>query len=136
MHNIVSYILRMSRITAAFRGIFAACNALRWIFGTALWQLVRGSTTKPERFPLTFQQQEESSRRFIESLDEDAIASLASYHNDGKDCRVFSSKSGSFNACFFIEFLKEDTRWVVRVPAEPVVHDAFGKIQREVATVE
>ncbi|KAL2754271.1 hypothetical protein ACRALDRAFT_2048712 [Sodiomyces alcalophilus JCM 7366] len=131
MHDIVGYILRTSRITAVFRGIFTACNALRWLFGTALWRLVSGSTAEPERFPLTFEQQEARSKRFIESLDEDAIASLASRHNDGKDCWVFFSKSGSFNACFFVEFLGEATRWVVRVPVEPVVHDAFDKIQRE-----
>ncbi|MBE3045483.1 hypothetical protein IMZ48_23640, partial [Candidatus Bathyarchaeota archaeon] len=122
MHDIIGYILRTSRITAVFRGIFAACNALRWLVRTALWRLVQGPTAEPERFPLTFEQQEARSKRFIESLDEDAISSLASRHNDGKDCWVFSSKSGSFNACFFVEFLGEGTRWVVRVPAEPVVH--------------
>lgn len=135
MHDIIGYILRTSRITVVFRGILAASNALRWLVRTALWRLVRGSSAEPEPFPLTFEQQEARSKAFIDSLDEDAIASLASRHNDGKYCWIMSSKSGSFNACFFVEFL-EGTRWVVRVPAEPVVYDAFGKIQREVATIE
>jgi hypothetical protein len=88
MHYIIHYILRTSRISAIFSGIFTACNAFQWLIGTALRRLVSGPTAEPERFPLAFAQQDANRKKFIESLDSRAIASLASRHNDGKDCWV------------------------------------------------
>lgn len=45
-------------------------------------------------------------------------------------------KNGSFNVCFFSEFYTVATTWVVRAPIETAVHDAWGKLQSEVHTMQ
>ncbi|KAI8681736.1 APH domain-containing protein [Fusarium keratoplasticum] len=86
-------------------------------------------------FPPTEEQLEERIKKFIVSLDEDAICRLASQHNGQKPCRVVGRDRGSFNVCFFIHFDQDGGRWVVRIPLEPVVQHAWDKVQSEVATM-
>ncbi|ROT40647.1 hypothetical protein SODALDRAFT_338349 [Sodiomyces alkalinus F11] len=87
------------------------------------------------QYPLTPEQRESTRQTFIDSVDQDAICALASRHNDMKPCRILDSASGSFNVCFFVQFLDDHTRWVVRVPVEPVIYDVWAKLQSEVATM-
>lgn len=87
------------------------------------------------QYPLTQEQRDSKRQAFIDSIDQDAIRALASKHNDEEPCRILNSASGSFNVCFFIEFLNSHTRWVVRIPIEPVIYDAWTKLQSEVVTM-
>ncbi|RSL66087.1 hypothetical protein CEP54_003915 [Fusarium duplospermum] len=89
----------------------------------------------PDHFPLTEEQLEEKIDKFVDCLDEDAICRLASQHNGQKPCRVVGRDRGSFNVCFFIHFDEDGMRWVVRIPLEPVVQNAWDKVQSEVTTM-
>ncbi|PNH42254.1 hypothetical protein VD0002_g9980 [Verticillium dahliae] len=87
-------------------------------------------------FPLlTDDQYKQSRKRFIKSLDDNAICALASRYNNGKFCRVVGKASGSFNVCVFIEFYEDSAKWIVRIPIEPAFDDAWIKIKSEVATM-
>ncbi|KAF5615665.1 phosphotransferase enzyme family [Fusarium tjaetaba] len=86
-------------------------------------------------FPPTEQQLEARIKGFIDSIDKDAVCRLASRHNSHKSCRVVGHDRGSFNVCFFVLFDAENVTWVVRIPLEPVVCDAWAKVQSEVATM-
>ncbi|RSL84026.1 hypothetical protein CEP52_016548, partial [Fusarium oligoseptatum] len=66
-------------------------------------------------FQPTEYQLEERIKKFIDSLDEDAICRLASQHNGQKPCRVVGRDRGSFNVCFFIHFDQDGMRWVSEV---------------------
>ncbi|KAF5017837.1 hypothetical protein F66182_10208 [Fusarium sp. NRRL 66182] len=88
-------------------------------------------------FPaITDNQYHKLRRAFIESLDLDAICSLASQYNDGKPCHVLKKDSGSFNVCFFVEFDQGGPKWVVRVPIEPALDNPWDKLLSEVATIQ
>ncbi|CAH0022762.1 unnamed protein product [Clonostachys rhizophaga] len=87
--------------------------------------------------PLTSEQYEERRNKFIRAIDENAICTLASAHNKNLPCRIAESRTanGSFNICFFLHFHTVDKTWVVRVPLEPVLHNAWDKVQSEVCTM-
>lgn len=89
---------------------------------------------KAANFPLTCEQIDDKVHNFITSISEDAICRLASRHNGGQPCRVVGRDKGSFNICFFIRF-ENGIKWTIRVPIEPVVEDAWNKVQSEVATM-
>jgi hypothetical protein len=38
--------------------------------------------------------------------------------------------------CFYVGFPDYSTKWVVKVPIEPSIHDVWGKLQSEVATMQ
>lgn len=90
-----------------------------------------------DNYPLTTEQRDSKNKAFVDSIDQDSICALASRHNHSEPCRVFGTASGSFNICFFVEFLGDDdkTRWAVRIPIEPVIADVWAKLQSEVATM-
>ncbi|KAK7429752.1 hypothetical protein QQZ08_003778 [Neonectria magnoliae] len=87
------------------------------------------------QYPLTQEQRDSKRQPFIYSIDQDAVRALASRHNDEEPSRILASDSGSFNVCFFIEFPNSHTRWVVRIPIEPVIYDVWTKLQSEVVTM-
>ncbi|EPE10441.1 phosphotransferase enzyme family protein [Ophiostoma piceae UAMH 11346] len=60
-------------------------------------------------FPPTYEQKVSYQKAFIEAIDPDTVCRLASLHNGGKPCRIFKEKAhGSFNVCFFVEFIDEE----------------------------
>jgi hypothetical protein len=71
----------------------------------------------------------------IDSIDQHAVRALASQHKNKKSCRTHDANHGSFTICFFIEFLKRRASWIVRIPIEPVLHDVWTKLQRDVITM-
>lgn len=96
--------------------------------------------------------------QFIAAIHEDDICRLASSHHNGDPCKFFKPPSrGSYNICYFVQFLSHgpdivaDTgsgngkhfrdayveKWVVRVPLAPCL--AFGgrnKLESEIATMQ
>ncbi|KAK0390110.1 hypothetical protein NLU13_3683 [Sarocladium strictum] len=86
--------------------------------------------------PLTAEQLDSRADEFVGAIDLEAVRALASSYNNGSPCRVdeTATAQGSFNICFFARF--DDRTWVVRVPIEPVIHDAWGKLQSEVCTMQ
>lgn len=90
----------------------------------------------PYPYPLTPQQVENSIQAFIASINKSAICALASRHNGGKCCKIVDQRNGSFNICFFVLFDTEDVKWVVRIPIEPVVSNAWAKVVSEVTTIK
>lgn len=86
-------------------------------------------------YPLTAQQVEDSIQEFIASINNAAVCDLASRYNGGKRCRVIDQRNGSFNVCFFVFFDIESVTWVLRIPVEPVVSNAWAKVVSEVATI-
>ncbi|KAK3379043.1 kinase-like domain-containing protein [Lasiosphaeria ovina] len=86
-------------------------------------------------FPPTYDQIEGVLKAFIDSIDLNAVCSLASLHNSSKNCRMFrDAASGSYNVCYFVEF-DDGTQWVVRIPLEPCISNVWDKVQSEVATI-
>ncbi|KAF5988315.1 phosphotransferase enzyme family protein [Fusarium bulbicola] len=85
---------------------------------------------------LTEDQSIQARREFIESLDLSAICALASKYNSNKSCRVVNKASGSFNVCFFVEFVTDEPKWVVRVPIEPAVNNPWDKLLSEMTTIQ
>lgn len=81
--------------------------------------------------------------RFVESIDQAAILSLASANHNNTPCRFFRPlKHGGFNVCFFVEFEQLDPqdkiwRWVVRIPIPGRTPVAWidEKVEVEVATM-
>lgn len=114
------------------------------------------ATLTPEQtlrqlFPDARQRLKDIKTAFIDNLDPDAICALASRYNNGRRCHVVGSDNGSFNACFFVEFAADDdlrentddnrdlytcTRWVVRIPIEPAIHQPWNKVCSEAATLQ
>ncbi|KAG7410330.1 hypothetical protein Forpi1262_v017555 [Fusarium oxysporum f. sp. raphani] len=92
--------------------------------------------TAIDHYPPTPEQLNGQKQAFIDSIDHDAVCRLASRHNNEEPCHIFDSKHGSFNACFFVEFPSSGTRWVVRIPIDPVVSEVWTKLQSEVATMQ
>ncbi|KIH90768.1 hypothetical protein SPBR_01156 [Sporothrix brasiliensis 5110] len=78
---------------------------------------------------------EKAQKVFIDSIDTQAVLSLASsYHND-EPCQVFRAPAnGSFNVCFFVAFAQD--KWVVRFPIPGNVPWIDEKIEVEVATMK
>ncbi|RKK11075.1 hypothetical protein BFJ66_g16731 [Fusarium oxysporum f. sp. cepae] len=104
-------------------------------------ELTESGTSVPslssKQFPVATDDQYNQARRaFIDSLDSDAVCSLASKYNNDKCCRVVNKTSGSFNVCFFIEFGTEEPKWVVRIPIEPAVNNPWDKLLSEVTTIQ
>lgn len=88
-------------------------------------------------FPaFTDDQYHQVKRAFIKSLDSDAVCALASRLNNGRPCKVVKTASGSFNACFFVEFDQDGLKWTVRVPIEPALDHPWNKLLSEVATMQ
>lgn len=85
--------------------------------------------------PLTAEQLDSRADEFVRAIDLEAVRALASSYNHGSPCRIDEAETarGSYNVCFFAKF--DDRTWVVRVPIEPVIHDAWGKLQSEVCTM-
>lgn len=133
-------------LSAALRLLFAPW---RWAAQRALplWQFLLAFLPPPSRLPpspadatpLTDEQRRRRKTDYIQSLSTEAICALASHHNNGLSCRLNAStptKNGSFNVCFFVEFYTVATRWVVRIPIEPIVHRVWEKLQSEVYTMQ
>ncbi|KAK7419437.1 hypothetical protein QQZ08_010855 [Neonectria magnoliae] len=133
MPSIIDHIPRIPWIAAIFGKLVTTWNAL-WFVWPALRIRLRSSTTQ-HTYPLTYEQQVARKKQFIDGIDQDAIRKLASWHNNWKPCRIFHSTHGSFNACFFVEFPDDNTKWVVRIPIKPAVHDVWAKLQSEVTTM-
>ena len=93
------------------------------------------ATDPANQYPLTDEQHESKKQHFIDSISQAAVCALASRHNGRKPCRVSHKANGRFNVCFFIDFIYDDMRWVVRVPIEPAIHNVWAKVQSEVATM-
>ncbi|OAA60585.1 Aminoglycoside phosphotransferase [Niveomyces insectorum RCEF 264] len=95
-------------------------------------------TSDDDHWPPTAEQLDAAKKSFISAIDPDAVCRLASrHHPTARPCRVFSeTASGSFNACFFVEFDDaQHTKWNVRVAIMPALDDAWAKVQSEVATM-
>lgn len=88
-----------------------------------------------DEFPLTPKQEDAVRQEFISSLLPSKVESLASSYRSNMACHVFGHKNGSFNVCFFVQF-DDGVVWVVRVPIEASLHQAWEKLQSEVATIQ
>lgn len=85
--------------------------------------------------PLTDQQRKLKGDEFINSIDTDAVRTLASKYNRGLSCSIRCRHRGSFNLCFVLDFPDGTTR-LVRLPIEPAVHDVWDKVRSEVYTMQ
>ncbi|EFX02076.1 hypothetical protein CMQ_2125 [Grosmannia clavigera kw1407] len=100
-----------------------------------------GQMTEQEvSWPPTNEQDAEAKQAFVDAIDPAAVCGLASRLGGGRACRTFQEPArGSFNVCFFVELAATDgaaeTRWVVRVPIGPALHDVRAKVESEVATM-
>ncbi|KJZ75585.1 hypothetical protein HIM_05048 [Hirsutella minnesotensis 3608] len=129
--------------------LFTICHCLlvqwRWCVKRAhkTWKgllalVTRRFTWRPNLLvlnPLTAEQLDSRADEFVKSIDVEAVRDLASSYNDGAPCRIDVTETarGSFNVCFFARFAHQVL--VVRVPIQPVVHDAWGKLRSEVCTM-
>ncbi|KAH7175951.1 phosphotransferase enzyme family protein [Dactylonectria macrodidyma] len=95
---------------------------------------LRVGDDKIHDFPLTGEQLEERIEEFINSISEDTVCRSASRHYGQTPCRVVRRDRGSFNICFFVLFDVDNITWVMRIPLEPLIPDAWNKVQSEVAT--
>ncbi|KAK5988029.1 hypothetical protein PT974_12165 [Cladobotryum mycophilum] len=86
-------------------------------------------------WPFTDEQREVMVQKFFDSIDQDAVCALASRHNGHKSCQIDVWDKGSFNICFIVKFNTDNTKWVVRIPIGPVVHNAWDKLESEVITM-
>ncbi|PHH89187.1 hypothetical protein CDD83_6525 [Cordyceps sp. RAO-2017] len=101
-----------------------------------LLSCVEGNPPEPPEFPpLTQEQRDEREKDFVSSIDGEAVCALASRYNCQKPCRIVKSARGGFNVCFFVDFDTPGMTWVVRIPIEPAIHDAWSKLQSEVVTM-
>lgn len=106
-----------------------SCTTLYNDSGTPPWTAATYCASKSER--------DAHRLAYIEAIQAEAVLKLASSHNRGRDCIEFRERAhGSFNVCFFVEFPSDGTKWVVRFPICPVIHDPWRKLQAEVATME
>jgi hypothetical protein len=94
------------------------------------------SKTSPVQYPPTAEQLDHEKNTFIDSIDQDAVCALASQNYNGNPCEIFGTANGSYNACFFVRFPVDNTRWTVRVPIEPAIHKVWDKVQSEVTTMK
>ena len=86
-------------------------------------------------------QTQKSRERFIASIDQENVRRLASSHQANDDCKIFGSRNGGFNVCFFLEFVSvpesdQVDRWVVRIPIPSRVHWVEEKLEVEIATMK
>jgi hypothetical protein len=86
-------------------------------------------------YPITYEQQDAKNKEFVESISKDAVCDLASRRRHGKPCRISDVANGSFNACFFVEFPDDGIRWIVRISVDCAIHNAWAKLQSEVASL-
>jgi hypothetical protein len=135
MLGVLDHFLRLPQVSFIFNTILFTWKSVLRAVCTALRRSTAGSTAKQHAFPLTYEQLSARKQEFLDSLDKAAICTLASRHNQHKPCRIFHTSNGSFNACFFVEFPEDGTRWVVRIPIKPAVDDAWAKLQSEVTTM-
>ncbi|EGX94195.1 Protein kinase-like domain [Cordyceps militaris CM01] len=135
MHTIIDHFTRVPWTTIVLGKLSTAWNAVLRFLSSALRFWNRSSITQSCQYPLTYEQQEARNDEFVARINKDAIATLVSRHCE-KPCQINDFKRGSFNVCFFVGVLQGDSQWTVRVPIEPAVHDTWGKIQNEVATMQ
>ncbi|OAQ98384.1 hypothetical protein LLEC1_07196 [Akanthomyces lecanii] len=88
-----------------------------------------------DRFPPAPKATREAADAFMQSLLPSAIEALASKHNNGKACTIFSRLYGSFNVCFFVRF-EDGLQWTVRNPIIPRLHEPWQKLESEVVTLK
>lgn len=79
--------------------------------------------------------------QFIASIQEDDVLRLVSSYHNADPCNFFRTPNrGSYNICYFVQFLSQDgdtEKWAVRVPLEPCL--AFGgqnKLESEIAAMQ
>ena len=74
--------------------------------------------------------------RFIASIQHKHVCDLASMYHNRDSCVLFKPfVRGSYNICYFVEFVNGD-KWVVRVPLAPTLAlDAADKLESEVAVM-
>ncbi|ATY63242.1 kinase-like domain [Cordyceps militaris] len=97
--------------------------------GQAPWTVATYGASKSER--------DAQRQAYIEAIQVENVLKLASSRNEGRDCIEFRKREhGSFNVCFFVEFPFDGTKWVVRFPICPVLHEPWRKLQAEIATME
>ncbi|TQV94373.1 hypothetical protein V2A60_002595 [Cordyceps javanica] len=74
---------------------------------------------------------------YVDAIDDIDVLGLASSYNMGKRCEEFGQRTrGSFNLCVFVVFPDDGSKWVVRFPICPLLHEPWRKLQSEVATLE
>ena len=85
---------------------------------------------------------------FEKSIDNEAVCAVASSFHGGNVCRIFDTKKGSFNLCYFVTFdspsqvedpnsnSDEVDRWVVRIPIVPRLGFPDEKHRSEIATMK
>ncbi|KAG5796191.1 hypothetical protein H9Q69_004745 [Fusarium xylarioides] len=95
----------------------------------------RGPSSPFNLRPLTEQQHKFMVDEFVESIDTDAIRTLASKYTGGLPCSIRCRQQGSFNVCFILDF-PDDLARIVRLPIEPAVHDVWDKVCSEVCTMQ
>lgn len=132
MQRLVHYLVGIRSVIA--KQLYRTLHPLLWCVRAIVPAQFLGLLVRPA-YPWTDEQHQARKREFVDSISTDAVCSLASQYNHSKPCRVFGTKHGSFNACFFVEFPDDGTRWVVRIPIEPAVHDVWAKLQTEIATM-
>ncbi len=67
---------------------------------------------------------------------ERAICALASAHHPVHEaCVVIDQRRGSFNYCFFVQFDRSRTKWIVRIPLRPRLAFVEEKLEAEIATM-
>lgn len=77
------------------------------------------------------------AQAYLAAINDIDILQLASSYNMGKKCEEFGKRTrGSFNFCVFVVFPEDDTKWVVRFPICPLLHEPWRKLQSEAATLE
>ncbi|KAM5349986.1 hypothetical protein ACJ41O_006491 [Fusarium nematophilum] len=83
-----------------------------------------------------------SRHQFVKSVDEKSILRLASLYHSDEPCKIFRpTEYGSYNACFFVEFIGPSSigrfdRWVVRIPIPARVPWINEKLDAEIATMK
>ena len=74
------------------------------------------------------EQRKSRKAAFIKSIDPDAVCRLASWHRGSMPCRMFrDTTNGSFNACFFVEFI-DGTQWAVRFPIAAAMQPNYASV--------
>ncbi|KAG8674087.1 hypothetical protein FPOAC1_000050 [Fusarium poae] len=130
-----------SRMLEIIKRIFTASWAhyvarLLWAWKSRLTHVFSRDSSSPFNLrPLTEQQHKSKVDEFVESIDTDAICTLASKYTGGLPCTIRCRQQGSFNVCFILDFPDNLTR-IVRLPIEPAVHDVWDKVCSEVCTMQ
>ena len=106
-------------------------------FSRARW-IVSGISKSYKVAPIEILESRDKQRaEFIEMVKKMDITKLASYHNHGKLCEQFREpESGSFNVCFFVQYIPDGEKRVLRFPLVPVLHNPYDNLLSELATME